>query len=136
MVKTSVPGSKQAPDRMLEWHLDSGSQVNICSDRDSFVTLKRQEEAEQLHFLNGTTEPVCEKGSVLIRVMNEYTGRFEDRLLHDVWYTPAAMVNILSLDCIQTKHQFFMSLLRDQQVCFLKKKSFKLKLLKCTACGR
>lgn len=65
-----------------------------------------------------------------MRVINHRTGKPEDRVLEEVYYSENAPANLISMNYMQSKAGFFLHFLRDQRTLWLEKKGLKLKFKK------
>ncbi|KAJ0391883.1 hypothetical protein ATCC90586_010850 [Pythium insidiosum] len=119
------PMIKEKDDKVITWYLDSGSEVNVCNDLSAFEWIE-DITPYTLNMMSGAEDVVTKKGSVVMYLMNEQTGKKEERVLHDVYYDTSAIVNLISMDYLQVGG-FFMSYSRDQQVCFATSKKIKLR---------
>ncbi|POM65471.1 Hypothetical protein PHPALM_18805 [Phytophthora palmivora] len=88
---------------MIEWILDS-----------------------ELVFGDGTTERAT-LGTVHMQVVNEHTGKIEERLLENVSYSKSAPYNLVSQTYMQFKGNFKVRVSQDQLVTWLTKDSLKLR---------
>ncbi|RAW25625.1 hypothetical protein PC110_g17962 [Phytophthora cactorum] len=109
----------------MEWLLDSGSQVNLCGDLSCFSYIQHGNSGELCMAL-GQTETLNASGSVVLRVMNEVSGKWEPRRLDEVHYSPNAHVNLIRLGYMQACG-FAVSFSDDQCVAWLTKRSIKLR---------
>ncbi|KAE8988917.1 hypothetical protein PR001_g21911, partial [Phytophthora rubi] len=113
-----------------EWCLDSGAQVNICSDLSCFTEVSTVCDGRVMRCANGSSVNVNQIGSVELFVVNERTGRREQRILPDVYYVPGAVANLISLDYMQSRLDYFLSMAHDQSACFMTKHAVSLKFEK------
>ncbi|TYZ60104.1 hypothetical protein PybrP1_010050 [[Pythium] brassicae (nom. inval.)] len=109
---------------LVEWVLDSGSQVNVCGDLALFYNARVGEHA--LCFANGVTEATSVCSGVKLFVVNEHTQEQEERVLEEV-YVAANGMDLFSLDYMQSKGGSRLQVAGDQSTCFLTKKTLKLK---------
>ncbi|GMF22640.1 unnamed protein product [Phytophthora fragariaefolia] len=80
-----------------------------------------QDKTSKLDFANGTSEHASICGSVLLQILNEATGKLEDRLMDDVMYLPSGKVNIISLGYLQATGKFKLTCSSDQHIAWLTK---------------
>jgi hypothetical protein len=85
-VVLSVNVQEQDPES-ITWVLDSGSQVNICTDLSAFEEIVYTE-PHTLFMANGSQEVVTQIGKVAMMVMNEVPQLVEEKLLEGVYYSP------------------------------------------------
>ncbi|KAJ0391590.1 hypothetical protein P43SY_011493 [Pythium insidiosum] len=103
--------------------------LNLCGDISVFETIE-DTPPHTLFMANGNEEVVKQKGTVVMLLFNEHSKKMEERLLEDVYYTPNASLNIISLDYLQNKGKFQFSFSPDQQSCFATKATIRLRFVK------
>ncbi|KAJ8528705.1 hypothetical protein ON010_g14624 [Phytophthora cinnamomi] len=86
--------AQRASGDMIEWILDSGAQTSVSSDLTMFTEL-HEDTVSELQFGNGTTER-ANVGTAHMMVMNEHTGKEEERFLENVSYSKSAPYNLIS----------------------------------------
>ncbi|KAJ0412482.1 hypothetical protein ATCC90586_005502 [Pythium insidiosum] len=69
---------------IIEWKLDTGSQVHICGNLDSFMEVKDVDEME-LVMMSGAKTTVNKKGSVTIMVPGGPKEAYQRGVLQNVW---------------------------------------------------
>ena len=119
-------GNVQQHSSVIEWKLDSGSQVNLCGVRECFIKLQTSDEPLSLEMMDGSTVLVNEIGTVELRLTNELTGNMETCHLDDVWYTPTAKVNLISQGNMRVRG-FKVAYANNQKTTYLAKKGIKIK---------
>ncbi|KAJ8542649.1 hypothetical protein ON010_g12162 [Phytophthora cinnamomi] len=117
--------AQRASGDMIEWILDSGAQTSVSSDLTLFTEL-HEDTVSELQFGNGTTERAT-VGTAHTMVMNEHTGKEEERLLENVSYSKSAPYNLITQTYMQFTCGFKLRVSRDQTITWLVKDSLKLK---------
>ncbi|POM79337.1 Putative Polyprotein, partial [Phytophthora palmivora] len=110
---------------MIEWILDSGAQTNVSSDLTLFTELP-EDTVVELVFGNGTTERAI-VDTVHMQVVNEHTGKTEERLPENVSYSKSAPYNLVSQTYMQFKGNFKVRVSQDHLVTWPIKDPLKLR---------
>ncbi|DAZ99830.1 TPA: hypothetical protein N0F65_001339, partial [Lagenidium giganteum] len=71
-----------AASSRTQWILHSGSEVNVSGNIDLF-TQWCDDGSHVLYMANGAEQVVTQKGKLLMKVLNEHTKQWEDRILED-----------------------------------------------------
>ncbi|GMF43820.1 unnamed protein product [Phytophthora fragariaefolia] len=105
--------------------MDCGSQANVCGVRECFIDLKPVQ-GKELMVMNGSTTNANQKGTVVLCIQNEFTGKLVKRKLEEVWYVPHARANLISLHFLQTEKYRMTLQGEEQQLAYLTKEDLRI----------